>query len=267
VSTIYPVKHRVVIGTVAAVTALWVVGIPLWGMVSRSRVVLRVAAASDLSRAFRELAPLFERETGSKVTLIFGSTGLLAKQAENAAPFDVLAAADESYVEKLEAAGVILPGSRTLYAVGRLVIWTRPGKPQVTSVPALADSRVVNVSIANPRHAPYGRAAEQALKRAGIWERVRPKLVFGENVSQAMQLAQSGNSDVGVIALSLVKGGNGSYSLVPESMHTPLRQAMGILSRTDNAELAEKFAEFVNGPRGRPIMRRFGFTLPGERIR
>jgi len=252
------------IGVAALVFAL---AIPVSGLMGRDRPELRVAAAADLGRAFRELAPMFERESKAKVTLIFGSTGLLAKQAENGAPFDLLAAANEQYVKDLEDKGKVLPDTRSLYAIGRLAIWTRKGLPKVRSLGELAGARFRKVAIANPQHAPYGLAARKSMERLGVWERVEPKLVYGENVMQTMQYAQSGNADAAVIALSLAVGNGGSYSLVPDSLHSPLRQAVGVLAQSENVPLARRFCAFINGPAGRPIMRKYGFALPGEHLK
>jgi len=257
-------RQLVAFGAFAVFSAL---SIPVLGFVRPERRELRVAAASDLGRAFREMAPRFERESGAKLTLIFGSTGLLAKQAENGAPFDLLAAANEEYVKDLEDKGRILRGTRTPYAVGRLVIWTRKGQARVQSLKDLAGGRIRKVAIANPLHAPYGRAAREALERSGVWKAIESKLVYGENVMQTMQYAQSGNADAALIALSLAVGGEGSYALVPDSLHSPLRQAVGVLAHSENAPLARQFAAFINGPAGRPIMRKYGFAQPGERIK
>lgn len=234
-------------------------------MMRSKRSELRVGAAADLSRAFREIAPLFERTENVKVTLVLGSTGHLAKQAENGAPFDVFAAADERYIRDLETSGAVAPGSRALYAIGRVAIWTKRGSPPVRSIHELAESRFRKIAIANPLHAPYGRAAKEALTRAGLWSTVETRLVYGENVMQTLQYAQSGNADAAFVALSIAKGSGGDYILVPESLHTPLRQALGILSQSENPALAAKFAKFINGPNGRSIMRKYGFLLPGER--
>ena len=246
---------------------LVIAAIPVLGLMGGERTELRVAAAADLGRAFRELAPLFERESGAKVSLIFGSTGLLSKQAENGAPFDVLAAANEKYISDLASKGKIAHGTRSLYAIGRLVIWTRPGQARVKSLKELAGGRFRKVAIANPLHAPYGRTAREALENEGVWASVEPKLIYGENVMQAMQYAQSGNADAAIVALSLAVGSDGLYSVVPESLHLPLRQAAGVLASSRNIPLARRFTAFINGPAGRPIMRKYGFVLPGERVK
>ena len=239
--------------------------LPAFGLRRRTKPELRIAAAADLGNAFRELAPMFEKKTGASVTLTFGSTGLLAKQAENSAPFDLLAAADEDYIKALEGNGKVLPGTRQLYAVGRLVVWTPQGKPRVRSMRDLATPGYRRIAIANPQHAPYGRAAREALEHSRIWNSLEPRLIYGENVMQTMQFARSGNADAALIALSLAIGARGSYLTVSEKLHSPLRQAMGVLAQSENPDLARRFASFVNGPTGRPIMRKYGFTLPGER--
>ncbi len=181
---------------------------------------LTVFAAADLTFAFKEIAPRFEEATGARVTLVFGSTGNFAQQIRQGGPADVFFAADQSFVDALAAEGVLLRETRTLYAQGRIVLATaRAFGPKLTDLRSLLDSRVRHVAIANPVHAPYGRAAEQALRKAGIWEALRPKLVFGENIRHTLQFVQ---------------------------------------------KLGLAFIQFVNGPEGRPIMKRYGFMLPGE---
>jgi molybdate transport system substrate-binding protein len=226
------------------------------------RPELRVAAAADLQSAFREIAPLFERETGAKVTLIFGSTGLLAKQAERGAPFDVLCAADESYLLDLEKKSRLAPGTRALYAVGRLVIWTRKNGLHPATLADLAATAYRRIAIATPEHAPYGAAAKEALENAGIWKALLPRLVYGENVQQALQYAQTGNADAAIVALSLAIGSDGVWVEVPGSLHRPLRQALAVLSGSAHPSLARRFSAFVNGPTGRALMRSYGFDLP-----
>lgn len=223
---------------------------------------LFVAAAADLQKAFKELAPLFEKEAGAKVTFVFGSTGLLAKQAEQGAPFDVLFAANESYIADLERKGKIAAGTRTLYAIGRLVIWTRKGDPRPSSLSDLQQGAYRRISIANPDHAPYGAAAKEALQKVGVWTAIEPRVVYGENVQQTLQYAQTGNANVAVVALSLAIGSEGAYTLVPDSLHAPISQAVGVLQQSRNVPLARRFIAFVLGAQGQKIMRRYGFTLP-----
>jgi molybdate transport system substrate-binding protein len=225
-----------------------------------------VSAASDLRFAFEELGERFERETGVRVTLNFGSTGHLAQQIERGAPVDVFAAANVSFVEDLVRKGLIIPDTVDLYARGFIILWTRDDSPlRFDRIEDLLQPDVRRVAIANPAHAPYGIAAREALRSAGIWERVQPRLVLGENVNQALQFAQTGNVDAGIIALSLgvvVEGGR--YFIVPRELHNPIDQALGVVSTTPREREARAFAQFINGPIGRPVMEKYGFDLPEE---
>jgi len=226
---------------------------------------LTVYAAADLAFAFKEIVPLFEHSTGVKVTLVLGSTGNLAIQIEHGAPADVFFAADQSFVDALAAEGVLLRETRTLYAQGRIVLATaRAFGPKLTDLRGLLDSRVRHVAIANPVHAPYGRAAEQALRKAGIWEALRPKLVFGENIRHTLQFVQTGAAEAGIVALSVANVPELDWVSIDAALHAPLDQAAAVVRRSARPELGLAFIRFVNGPEGRPIMKRYGFMLPGE---
>lgn len=224
---------------------------------------LVVGAAADLQFAFEEIDPLFERETGAKVEFTFGSSGNLARQIENGAPIDVFASADEAYVSELEAKRLILENTRRLYALGRLaLIVNRAAGLELRRLEELLSSRVKHVSIANPDHAPYGRAARQALEKAGIWGQLQPKVVYGENVRQALQFVQTGNSEAGIVALSVASVPEVTYTLVDQSLYSPLRQEMAAIRGTKQEATARQFISFVNGPQGAPIMKKYGFTPP-----
>lgn len=234
-------------------------------------VTLTVSAASDLTYAFTEIGKQFEAATGNKVVFNFGSTGQLSQQIEQGAPVDVFAAANVSYVDDLEKKGLIVPGTKQEYARGRITLWTRGDSPlQVTRIEDLTRDDVKRIAIANPDHAPYGMAAKQALQTAGIWDAVQPKLVFGENIAQTLQYAETGNVDVAIMALSLsvpaaAEGATpGRYTLIPEELHKPLDQALAVIKGTQHEATARAFAAFVNGEQGRPVMRKYGFVLPGE---
>ena len=232
---------------------------------AQRQTTLTVSAAADLTPAFREIGMLFEEETGTKVAFNFGSTGQLTQQIEQGAPVDLLAAANLSFIEELERKGLIIPETKALYAQGRLTIWTRKDSAlRIDRIEDLAGSDVKRVAIANPAHAPYGMAAREALKRAGIWEAVSPKLVFGENISQTLQFAESGNVDAAIVALSLSINSNGNWKLVPIELHNPLNQTLAVIKGAKDEAAARKFAAFINGPEGRGVMRRYGFVLPGE---
>jgi len=234
---------------------------------------LKVAAAADLAKAFEDVGKAFETESGARVVFSFGSSGLLAKQIEEGAPFDVFAAANQSFADEAVKSGACVEEGQALYARGRIVIWT---KKEIATPPKtladLKDSRFTKVAIANPEHAPYGRAAKEALRSAGAWESVSKKVVFGENIQQTFQFVQSGNVDVAIVALSLaVTAEGGQYVPVDPGLHAPLDQKLVVCkggAREDGKprEQARAFAAFVNSEEGRGIMKRYGFLLPGESL-
>jgi molybdate transport system substrate-binding protein len=226
---------------------------------------ITAAAAADLTPAFEELGKVFEQESGVKVIFMFGSTGNLAKQIENGAPVDLFAAANISFIEELERKGLIVPDTKALYARGRVTLWTRADNPLgLNRIEDLARPEVKRVAIANPEHAPYGVAAREALQSAGIWDVVQPKLVLGENVRQALQYAETGNVDAAITALSLSTQSDGHWTLIPEQMHRPLDQALAVIKNAQHEQQARSFAAFINSDRGRSVMRKYGFILPGE---
>lgn len=229
--------------------------------------VLYVAAAADLTPAFEEVGRSFEQATGIRVIYNFGSTGVLAKQIENGAPVDVFAAANIEFIEALERKNLIIPDTKALYARGRITIWTvADSRLKIERLEDLARPEIQRVAIANPEHAPYGVAAREALQAARVWDVVQPKCVFGENVRQTLQYAESGNVDVSIVALSLSIQSKGRWTLIPEELHKPLDQALAVMKRTRREKQARQFAEFINSQQGRPIMRKYGFVLPGEPI-
>lgn len=223
---------------------------------------LIVAAASDLRPAFEELGPRFTARSGIPVTFAFGSSGRLAQQIENGAPFDVFASADVAYVDRVIAAGAGDERTKRTYAFGRIVIWS-DGAPH-PDLKALADPSIAPVAVANPAHAPYGVAAVTALRRAGVYDVVAPRLVYGENVSDTLRLASSGNADAAIVALSLAIASDGGWTLIDESLHDPLEQALVVTAPPERAAGARGFADFIGGPEGRRVMRRYGFLLPGD---
>jgi molybdate transport system substrate-binding protein len=231
-----------------------------------SRPPLRVAAAADLAFAFKDVAALYERATEQRVDFSFGSTGLLEKQVAEGAPFDVFAAASVSYADDAIASGACLAGSRALYATGRIVLYARPDAPFAPkTLEDLADPRITRIAIAHPDHAPYGRAARQAMMRAGVWERVQPKVVYAENVQQALGFAQSGNADVAILALSLATVTPGRVVPVPADLHDRIDQALVVCTHgSAGPDSGRRFAAFVGSAEGRAVMRRYGFLLPGE---
>lgn len=233
--------------------------------------VARVAAASDLSFALEEIAAAFARETGHETRLTFGSSGNLARQIREGAPFDLFLSADESYVALLEKAGRT-DGAGTPYAIGRIVVFAPAGSPvgvdaELAGVrSALAAGRLKRLAIANPDHAPYGRAAREALEHAGAWALARPRLALGENVSQAAQFALTGSVDAAIIAYSLVLTpafrDKGTHELLPEHMHAPLRQRMVLLKGAGAA--ARELYVFIGSAKARPVLERYGFGIPAR---
>ncbi|MCS6939941.1 MAG: molybdate ABC transporter substrate-binding protein [Roseiflexaceae bacterium] len=228
---------------------------------------LVVAAAADLTPAFREIGELFEERTGVRVVFNFGSTGQLAQQIERGAPFDLFYAANKSFIEDLNRQGLVIPDTMEVYAQGRITLWTRSDSPlKPERVEDLADPAYQRIAIANPEHAPYGQAAKEALERAGVWETVRPRLVFGENVAQTLTLADTGNVDVAIVALSLSIQSNGAWTLIPAELHPnhPLLQMAAVIADTPREQEARRFVAFVNSADGHAIMKKYGFILPGE---
>jgi molybdate transport system substrate-binding protein len=230
-----------------------------------------IAGASDLQFALAEIAAQFRAETGQEVRLSLGSSGNITRQIEQGSPVEMFLSADEAFVFRLAEGGHTRDRGE-LYAIGRIVLFTPPGSPLRTEAgmeairTALEAGQIRRFAIANPEHAPYGRAAEQALRASGLWERLQPHLVLGENVSQAAQFALAGGSQGGIVAYSLVLApamqGRGAYTLLPDSLHEPLRQRMVLTRRA--GPVAERFYAYVQSAPARAIMRRYGFVLPGE---
>lgn len=231
---------------------------------------LRIAAASDLQAVFPVLARRFEQETRHPVGLTFGSSGNFFSQIQNGAPFDLFFSADVDYAARLEAGGLAEPGSLYRYALGRIVVWTRrdAGIDVPRGLAVLFDPRVRRVAIANPEHAPYGRAAVAALRAENLYETVRPKFVFGESISQAAQFVQSGNAEAGIIALSLARApalrDSGVYYEIPTALYPAIEQAAVITRASGHKKIARQFLMFLERPESVQLMRDFGFTAPSN---
>lgn len=259
-----PLKRRAFL--VAAGTALFGLGVPVLAADEPP-----IAAAADLNAALPEVAALFTKQTGKKVKLTFGSSGNFAQQILNGAPFEVYLSADEAYVAKLAAAGKT-DGAGTLYATGRIGLFLAGASPIRADAElrdlraAIKDGRLQKFAIANPEHAPYGRAAQEALTHAKLWKAINPKLVLGENVAQATQFATSGSAQGGIIPLSLaltpqVKAA-GTFVLIPANWHKPLRQRAVVVRGADDT--ARAFYAFIQTPPARIILKRFGFVVPAK---
>ena len=230
---------------------------------------VRVAAAADLSFAFEELGKLFEARTGQKVALAFGASGVLAAQLGQGAPFDLFAAANVSFVEDAVRRGACDGSTTASYARGHLVVWTPPGTPRIASLGDLLGARFRRIAIANPEHAPYGKAAREALIHSGLWSALSPKVVQADNVRQALQFAQTGNADAAIVARSLVAGNTvpGETLDVDPALHAPLEQALVVCQNGKNAEGARAFARLVKSEEGQQVLQRYGFGTSGAQIR
>lgn len=230
-----------------------------------------VAAASDLQFALSEAARTFRVETGKEVKLAFGSSGNFTHQIENGAPFELFLSADEAYIERLVAKGFARDAG-ALYAVGRIVLFVPHGSPLKADptladvAAALRDGRLKRFAIANPEHAPYGRAARETLIGAGLWDAMESALVMGENASQAMQFAAGGGAQGGIVPLSLAKAPEvaklGTAALISDGTHKPLRQRMALIKGA--GPVATQFYDWLRGRSAREIFIRHGFVLPGE---
>jgi molybdate transport system substrate-binding protein len=232
---------------------------------------LTIAAASDLNFAFKELVAEFEKRTGNHVKLSLGSSGNFFSQIQNGAPFDLYFSADIRYPQKLVEAGRAVPDSLYRYAVGRIVVWTSAGSPlevEKLGMAVLLDPAIKRIAIANPKHAPYGRAAVAAMRHFKSYESVKDKLVLGENVSQAAQFVESGAADIGIIALSLALATTmkeaGRYWEVPLNAYPSLEQGAILLKTGKNPEGARAFLVFLQGTEGQAIMHKYGFIPPAD---
>jgi molybdate transport system substrate-binding protein len=228
---------------------------------------ITVAAAADLQSAMQEVAARFERETGKKVKVIFGSSGNFFQQIQNGAPFDMFFSANLDYPKKLEAAGLIENGSYYRYAQGKIVAWVpNDSKINVTSgLKALLDPSVEKIAIANPLHAPYGQAAVSAMQREGVYDQAKAKFVLGENISQTASFVVSGSADIGIVALSLALSpnmkGKGRYNEIPRDEYPPIDQACVILSSSKNKEIAQQFLAYFKSAAVADLLVGYGFDV------
>jgi molybdate transport system substrate-binding protein len=224
---------------------------------------LLIAAAANLTDAFTEMGSAFTSKTGIRVVFSFGATAELAKQIENGAPFDVFAAADTEHIDSLEHAGLLTPGTRAIYARGRLVLWLPAGSSlKIERIEDITAKQFDRIAIAKPDVAPYGKAAVESLKQLGIWTQIEPRVVYAQNVSQARQYAATGNAEVAFIPLALVKPGDGSYLEVKENLHEPINQALAVVKSSAKQDAARQFVSFVLSPEGQQLLKGKGYSLP-----
>nr|WP_242467484.1 molybdate ABC transporter substrate-binding protein [Thiocapsa imhoffii] len=237
---------------------------------SASAGAITIAAAADLKFAMDEIVEAFRvAHPDAKVDVIYGSSGKFHTQIQQGAPFDLYFSADIAFPRGLEEKGLSAGPTRP-YALGRIVLWS-PGLDATTmTLNDLTDSRIRKIAIANPRHAPYGMRAEEALRALGLWDALQGKLVMGENIAQTAQFVQTGNAEVGIIALALALNPTlaeaGGYHLIDDRLHEPLEQGFIVTLRAKDNPLAHDFADFMTSPQTRAIMSHYGFVLPGDAV-
>ncbi|HMW23192.1 MAG TPA: molybdate ABC transporter substrate-binding protein [Burkholderiaceae bacterium] len=229
---------------------------------------ITIAAAADLKFAMDEVVAAFKKgNAADEVAVVYGSSGRFHAQIRQAAPYDLFFSADIGFARDLVQAGLALPDVKP-YAVGRIVLWSASLDATTMTLASLADPSITRIAIANPRHAPYGKRAEEALRAAGLWEKVEPRLVYGENIAHTAQFVQTGNAQVGILALALAVSpelaSRGGYALIPERLHAPLEQGFVVTKRAAGSALARRFADFVQSRPARAVMMKYGFVLPGE---
>lgn len=231
---------------------------------------ITVAAASDLKFALDDIVAAFNK-TGpdDQVEVIYGSSGKFHTQIQQGAPYDLYFSADINFPRELAKNG--FAGSDVKpYAVGRIVLWSAGMDASKMTLASLTDPKIVHVAIANPKHAPYGQRAEEAMRATGVWDKVEPKIVLGENIAATAQYVQTGNAQVGIIALALALSpelsSKGGYWLIPDNLHKPLEQGFIVTKRAQNSNLAKRFADYIGSKPARAVMTRYGFVLPGETL-
>jgi len=228
---------------------------------------ITVAAAADLQFAMQDVATRFQNETGKTVNPIYGSSGNFFQQIQNGAPFDVFFSANLDYPKKLDAAGLVEPGSYYQYAKGKIVMWVpKESKLDLSSgIRVLLDPSIKKIAIANPRHAPYGQAAVAAMQKENVYAKVKDRLVLGENISQTASFVASGSADVGIVALSLALSPNmkdkGRYAEIPRDEYPPIEQACVILCSSNNKDTARRFLAFIKTAAIADVLRSYGFDV------
>jgi molybdate transport system substrate-binding protein len=231
---------------------------------------ITVAAAADLQFVMQEVGGRFQKETGKTVKLIYGSSGNFAQQLQNGAPFDIFFSANLDYPKQLEAAGLTEPGTFYQYAIGKIVVWVpNDSKLDISSgLKVLLDPSIKKIAIANPQHAPYGKAAVAAMQKENVHEQVKDKFVLGENISQTAMFVASGSADVGILALSLALSPSmkdkGRYAEVPAGDYPPIEQACVIMGSSNNKSVARKFLKFIQSATIKELFQKYGFGIPNQ---
>jgi len=231
---------------------------------------ITVAAAADLKFAMDEIAASYMKSNpADQIEVVYGSSGTFHTQIQKGAPYDLYFSADIGFPRELVKLGFAASEVKP-YAFGRIVLWSASMDATIMTLASLTDPKINHIAIANPVHAPYGRRAEEALRKLELWEKVKPRLVYGDNIAQTAQFVMTGNADIGIIALSLALNtqlaSKGGYWLIPENLHEPLEQGFIITKRAENNPQAKRFADYIDSKPVRAIMTKYGFVLPGEGI-
>lgn len=229
---------------------------------------ITIAAAADLKFAMDEIVSVYKQSNAAaEIEVIYGSSGKFNTQMQQGAPFDLFFSADIAFPRELAKNGLAASEVKP-YAVGRIVLWSTSMDASKMTLESLTDPKITHIAIANPQHAPYGKRAEEALRVSGLWGKIESKLVYGENISNTAQFVQTGNAEVGIIALSLAVNpalsAKGGYYLIPDKLHAPLEQGFIITKRAADNALAKRFAEYMSSKPARAVMTKYGFVLPAE---
>lgn len=238
----------------------------VWFLIASSAQAeqVQVAVAANFVPTFKEIAAEFEKVSKHSVQINAGSSGKFYAQIKNGAPFEVFLSADDERPKLLEDEGLGVKGSRFTYAVGRLVLWSQDPS-LVTGEDTLKTAAFKHLAIANPKTAPYGAAAMQAMMKLGVWESLQPRIVTGENQGQTSGFLESGNAELGFLALSQVLDdklkGKGSRWDVPENLHEPIRQDAVLLTKGQNNPAAKALMEFLHSPQARAVIERYGYLV------
>jgi molybdate transport system substrate-binding protein len=225
---------------------------------------IRIAGAANLVKLMEEIVPRFEKEAGVEVDFIAGSSGKLAAQLKEGAPFDLFMAANVEFVDDAVASGECLADTKKVYARGHLVMWSKEGaKDEPPARPdGLADAKYETIAVAQPDQAPYGAAARAALEKLGVWKKIEKRVIYGPSLEETIKLVDSGNAEIGLLALSQVIKGKGKYVAIPDELHDPLDQALAVCKNGKQKELAVKFVEFLARPEVQDAMKSYGYTIP-----
>jgi len=254
-------KNKILAFIAIAAAALILSFSPLSFPNSHDKKELSVAAASDLRFSFTEIAESFEKEKNAKVILVFGSSGTLAAQIEKGAPYDLFFSANREYVEELKSEGMLEASFVGSYAKGFIVLAKKKNSSaELNDLEDLAKPEVKIIALANPEHAPYGRAAVEALKNRKIWAKVREKIVYAENIAQAEEYVSTGNADAAIIALSLaINNADLTYVSIDPELYSPIAQYFGAIKNSKNKEIAQEFLEYLKSEKAKEVMRKYGY--------